>query len=148
MGEPSGLRRPPEVLSRRISGRPSWPGSQPMPTSWVQPKRSPEGASRRRCSVSGRAPAGPGAMVMVSKRAGSESRSERLVLARDMGQLISWSLNAVQGRTSVAACQARIRRPFRLVNAAPTALGKGAKGDLAGEAVQGDHSRVEVADKE
>src|SRR5437870_4571514 len=76
MGEPSGARRPPDVLRRRNSWRPSSAGFQPMPTSWVQPNRSPLGALRSNSSVSGRLPAGPAAVDCTSNRAGSDSTRE------------------------------------------------------------------------
>src|SRR5262249_18773745 len=62
-----------EVLRMSTSARPSSPGFQPMPTSCVQPKRSPLGACRSRSSVSGRAPPGPAALVCTS-RGGESSR--------------------------------------------------------------------------
>jgi len=48
-------------------------GFQPMPTFWLQPKRSPLGEWRRSSSVRGSWPAGPGALAWVSRREGSVS---------------------------------------------------------------------------
>src|SRR5262245_13184923 len=64
-----------------------------MPTSWVQPNRSPLGALRSSSSVSGRLPAGPAAVDCTSNRAGSDSTREANgeVAAVDM---------AVPGRSS------------------------------------------------
>src|SRR5262245_52786100 len=47
-----------------------------MPTSMLQPNRSPLGACRSISSVNGRAPAGPGTVERSSKRLGSLSTSE------------------------------------------------------------------------
>src|SRR5262249_1102997 len=79
MGDPSSARRPPEVLRMRNSLRPSSAGRQPMPTSWLQPNRSPLGALRSRSSVSGRLPAGPATVEWMSHRAGSVSTREASV---------------------------------------------------------------------
>src|SRR6185437_8135733 len=46
-------------------------GFQPMPASWLNPKRSPEGRSRSISGVSGSEPTGPGARLGTSKSFGS-----------------------------------------------------------------------------
>src|SRR5262249_7902474 len=73
MGVPSGARMPPWVLRMRNSLRPSSAGFQPMPASCVSPKMSPLGALSSNSSVSGKAPAGPAALVCTSNRAASVS---------------------------------------------------------------------------
>ena len=56
---------PPCVLRIRNCLRPSSRGSQPMPAFWVSPNRSPLGRFSSISSVSGSAPAGPGAFVRI-----------------------------------------------------------------------------------
>ena len=55
--------------NQEFAADPAAAGFQPMPASCDQPNRSPLGASRSNSSVSGRAPAGPAAVVCTSKSA-------------------------------------------------------------------------------
>ena len=64
------VRRAEAALGARGSGTPGGRarrGFQPMPTFWVQPNRSPLGASRSISAVSGRLPAGPAPIVWTSR---------------------------------------------------------------------------------
>src|SRR3954453_6163518 len=57
-----------------------------MPTSWVSPNRSPLAQLSSICSVSGRLPAGPGALVRTVRASGGGGRmSDRSGAAEGMG---------------------------------------------------------------
>ncbi len=67
--------------------RPSSPGSQPMPASCDQPKRSPLGRSRSISSVKGSRPAGPAALVFTRSKSSPPPRRSRP--ARPLSRLVS-----------------------------------------------------------